>query len=80
MANTWIAFKMSSVDIALLPVMDMMLSGRSHIMVCSLLLWMLRVDAAASAAVDGAGDEPRLLVTYSYSDCLLDRRIVQPTR
>ena len=71
---------MSPAAVALLLMIDMMLSGRSRIMVRSLLLWMLPVDAASFAAVDGAGDEPRLLVTYSYSDCLLDRRIVQPTR
>ena len=40
-------------------------------MVCSLLLWILRVDALASAVVDRAGDESQLLVIYFFCDRLL---------
>ena len=65
---------MSPAAVALLLMIDMMLSGRSRIMVSSLLMWMLHIDAAASAAVDGACDEPRFLSPISTPIARLDRR------
>ena len=57
--------------------MDMMLSGRSHIMVCSLLLWMPHVDAAVSAAVDGVVVE-REVISRQGDGLIYDNAFTSP--